>query len=257
MNRSSRANSRGRVALVQTSVLLLFIAAWELACQVKGVADAVAPPTVAVSKVGVILGNAQFVAGVGTTAIEVGVAVAVGAPLAVTVGMLSARLPRVSDRYFDRLTQLALATPQAILLPIFVFILGVGFTEAVVFGITHLLFVVILGARTSVLSVPPELTRTAGFFGAKRVNMARFVYLPAMLPTLAQALRLGVVYAIVGILTTQLYAGTDGIGPQINFWSSRDDINLLTGAVLIVTVGAVIINQVLFALERHFTAWQQ
>lgn len=249
---------RTKVLAIQVVIVVVVLGAWELASSSSGFSAAVSSPARTASQIGHLFSTGAFRGGLASTGAEVGIAVLIGVPLSGGIGIALAHLPSRMDRTFDSLTQLGLATPQSVLLPIFMFIFGVGLLEIVIVGITHLLFVVMLNTRAAVKSVPAPLISTARFYGTKGLSLVKRVYLPYMLPSLMQAVRFGCIFAIIGVLVAQVYAGTGGgVGVLIENWSASDSTASLTAAVVILTVLTVLINQLLFMAERRFTAWQK
>jgi ABC-type nitrate/sulfonate/bicarbonate transport system permease component len=67
-------------------------------------------------------------------------------------------------------------------------------------------FVFMLNARAGVLSADEEHVEALRSLGATRTQLFGKLYLPASVPTLFTAVRLGLVYALLGVISSEILA---------------------------------------------------
>jgi NitT/TauT family transport system permease protein len=141
--------------------------------------------------------------------------------------------------------------------PLFVLWLGLGFRSEVAFGAVHGVVPVVLGTMAAASRVDPLLVTAARSMGASRRRALSMVVLPASVPDVVGALRIGAALCLLGVLLAELMVSVDGVGHVIagliaNLRGAEAD-----AVVLAVCVGAVAVNVVLHAAERQLSRWRE
>lgn len=235
----------GVLVAAQTGFFILLAIAWEVVSRLELVDPRLLPSFLTVVGVlGNLLTQPEFLMDLGITGLEVGVAFVIAAPLGVSIGFLLGEklyLRQVLSPIF----QFMMSVPQSIFLPIFMLVLGIGFLEKVVFGITHALFVIIVTTTAAVRSVPRDYVTVARVFGATPRQIYLRVYLPAMLPVVMTGLRLGMIFNIIGILLAEMDASRAGIGRRLFSWGEGFQLDLLLAGILLVSALTILINEVM------------
>ena len=246
-----------RVLVAQMSFVLLLIGAWEFGDRV-GAFDRtmLPPPSEVAAALRALLQSSEFLADASDTIVRVTAAFAIGAPIALAIGFMmgdNIDLGRSLSPVFN----LVLAVPQSIFLPIFVLLFGLGFTEKLIFGITHVFFVVAVNAMAAVRGVPHGQIELARSFGANKFRIYRSIYLPAMAPQIVTGLRLGLIFDIIGILLAEMYASRDGLGVLLLRWGKSYDVDKLMAATVLISLATILINEIMRILEYRVGRWQQ
>jgi NitT/TauT family transport system permease protein len=70
-----------------------------------------------------------------------------------------------------------------------------------------------------------------------------------MLPLVLTGLRLGMIFCIIGVLLTEMYASRYGIGHRIFGWGEAYQVPQLIAGVIIVSVLTIIVNEAMRLLE--------
>jgi NitT/TauT family transport system permease protein len=246
-----------RVPLTQGAIGIVLILAWQGACAFHLADPSVlpAPATVAVT-IGQLLGSPGFLSDASVTLVRVAVAFVIGAPIALAVGFLMGENVAVG-KSLGPLFNLVLAVPQSIFLPIFVLVLGLGFTEKVMFGITHVFFVVVVNTMAAVREVPRDYVTAARSFGAGRLRIYRSIYLPAMAPQVVTGLRFGLIFDIIGILLAEMYAAQSGLGLQLSRWGDSMNVGKLMAATILISVATIVVNEAMRGWESRVSRWQR
>jgi NitT/TauT family transport system permease protein len=246
-----------RVFLAQAATVSVLVAAWQIVSSSNLVDPAILPTPlgVAVSVVG-LFATPAFLHDTGITFLRVVVAFVIAAPVALAVGFILGENVAVG-RTLGPLFNLVLAVPQSIFLPIFVLLLGLGFTEKVVFGMTHVFFVVVINTMAAVREVPRGYALAARSWGAGRGRLFRDIYLPAMAPQVMTGLRFGLIFDIIGVLLAEMYASQDGVGLLLSRWADSMAVNKLMAATLLISVVTVLVNEALRKWESRVSRWQR
>lgn len=249
---------RGRlVLLTQIAIGVVFVALWQAASifHLNDPKIVPAPATVAVT-VGQLLTNSAFLNGAGITIVRVLVAFAIGTPLALIVGFVMGENLAVG-KSLGPIFNLILSVPQSIFLPLFVLLLGLGFTEKVMFGITHLFFVVVVNTMAAVRGVSHSYVVAARSFGASRFQIYRSIYLRAMAPQVMSGLRFGMIFNIMGILLAEMYASDNGLGLLLSRWSESFDVERLMAATVLISAATIAVNEGMRVWESRVSRWQR
>jgi ABC-type nitrate/sulfonate/bicarbonate transport system permease component len=247
---------RARVVGTQIVIVFVTIAAWDVAVTVGWIDAALLPPpaTVAVT-LSKLLRSATFLENAADTFLRVVAAFAIGAPLALIVGFLMGENLTIG-KSLSPFFNLVLAVPQSIFLPIFALIFGLGFTEKLMFGISHTFFVVVVNTMAAVREVSHAQVVAARSFGASRLRIYRSIYLPAMAPHVITGLRFGMIFNIIGILLAEMYASQSGLGVLLLRWGESYDINQLTAATIFISALTIFINEAMRLWEARVGRWR-
>jgi ABC-type nitrate/sulfonate/bicarbonate transport system permease component len=245
------------VPIAQIVVGLLFVGAWQLVANAHVVDPKIlpGPPAVAGTLVG-LLQNETFLSSAADTVTRVIAAFLIGAPIALLVGFVMGENITLG-KSFGPIFNLVLAVPQSIFLPIFVLLFGLGFTEKLMFGITHVFFVVVVNTMAAVREVSHPYVVAARSFGASRLRIYRSIYLPAMAPHVVTGLRFGMIFNIIGILLAEMYASRTGLGVLLSRWGETFDVNRLMAATILISFVTILVNESMRLWEARVGRWQR
>jgi ABC-type nitrate/sulfonate/bicarbonate transport system permease component len=245
------------VLLAQAAFVALVIGLWAAASWSGALDPTILPPPLKVAMaLEALLRSSDFRSDSLDTIIRVVAAFAIGAPLALAAGFVMGENIAVG-RSLSPIFNLVLSVPQSIFLPLFVLVLGLGFTEKLVFGITHVFFVVAINATAAVRQVPHGQVLLARSFGAGRLRVYRSIYLPSMAPQVVTGLRLGVIFDIIGILLAEMYASRSGLGVLLLRWGESYDVDKLMAATVLISVATILINETMRIWEGHVGRWRR
>ena len=179
----------------------------------------------------------------------------IGAPIALATGFVMGENVAVG-RSLSPVFNLVLSVPQSVFLPLFVLLFGLGFTEKLIFGVTHVFFVVAVNAMAAVRQVPHGQVMLARSYGAGRLRIYRSVYLPAMAPQVVTGLRLGIIFDIIGILLAEMYASRSGLGVLLLRWGESYAVDKLMAATVLISAVTILINETMRIWELHVERWR-
>jgi ABC-type nitrate/sulfonate/bicarbonate transport system permease component len=141
--------------------------------------------------------------------------------------------------------------PPLAFLPMFLVWFGLGETSKVAFIGYTTFFPMFVAITASVLRVDVMLLRAAASLGARRLDLIRRVILPASLPGIIVALRLGLGLALFVIVGAEFMGADAGLGHLI--MEGRTFFNpaqIVMGALVLGLLGSLI-NALLLAAERR------
>ena len=140
--------------------------------------------------------------------------------------------------------------PPLAFLPMFLVWFGLGEASKVAFIGYTTFFPMFIAVAASVLRVDVVLLRAAASLGASRADLVRRVILPAALPGIIVALRLGIGLALFVIVGAEFMGADAGLGNLI--MEGRVFFNpaqIVMGALVLGLLGSLI-NTLLLAAER-------
>ncbi|HVQ77801.1 MAG TPA: ABC transporter permease [Candidatus Binatia bacterium] len=146
--------------------------------------------------------------------------------------------------------------PPLAFLPMFLVWFGLGEASKVAFIGYTTFFPMLVGVAAAVLRVDPMLLRAAASLGASRADLIRRVVLPAALPGIVVALRLGFGLALFVIVGAEFMGADAGLGHLI--MEGRTFFNpaqIVMGALVLGLLGSLV-NALLLALERRMLRGQ-
>lgn len=154
-------------------------------------------------------------------------AVVIGVPLGIALG---------SSRGWNQIWQPAIQTmyavPKTMLYPIFIVLFGVGIGSRIAIAFSHAIFPLMIGAMTGAAARAPSLA-----------------------PALAMAVRTGLSLAVIGVVLSEMYVSTEGLGNLLVVSAlARDGAHRVLAIILLLFLGLLLLNVALWALEKRLRA---
>jgi len=146
--------------------------------------------------------------------------------------------------------------PPLAFLPMFLVWFGLGEASKVAFIGYTTFFPMFVGIAASLLRVDVMLLRAAASLGGSRLDLLRHVVLPAALPGIIVALRLGFGLALFVIVGAEFMGADAGLGHLI--MEGRVFFNpaqIVMGALVLGALGSLV-NTLLVAAERRLLRWR-
>lgn len=149
-------------------------------------------------------------ASVGRWAVAYGIAVLIGLPLGLGLG-LSRWIAAALDPLFQGLR----SVPITAWLPIALVWFGLGEGSARFLVFVGAVSPIVLATADSTARVPRQLVDTARMLGTRRRDLARRVYVPAAFPGIVTGLRLGLTLGWTSVIVGELTGATRGLGAMM------------------------------------------
>jgi NitT/TauT family transport system permease protein len=183
-------------------------------------------------------------------------AMTAGTLLAVPLGLSLGRSPR-ADAVFAPLIFLTYPVPKVVFLPVFLVLLGLGDAPKIALIGMIVFFQILVTARDAAKAVPEASVLSVRSLGASRMDVARHVIVPATMPEIFTALRIGIGTAIAVLFLAESIAGTDGLGWYIvDAWGRINYPAMFAGIIAMALLG-VALYELLDAIEARVTRWRR
>jgi NitT/TauT family transport system permease protein len=233
--------------------LLIGLALWEL--YARGLPGIVlAPPSAVVVRMvsGLFSGELSLalLASLGALVLGYALAILVGVPL----GLLIGRSKRASEMV-EPVMNAIYAVPPVAFVPFLIIWFGLFFEARVALVFLMAIFEIVVTVAAGAGHLDSGLLDVGRSFGAGRRKMLRSVILPASLPFVFAALRLGLVRAINGMITAELFFAAVNLGKIMKDAASRFDSAGLLAVILLLCILGLLTQEGLKALEARLMPW--
>ena len=183
------------------------------------------------------------------------IALPIAAVVGTIVGLSLALLPRVEAAVSPLLSGLN-SMPRIALAPVFIIAFGIDIEAKVVLAASVVVFVFILNARAGVKSADPEVVRMATVMGFGKVQIFYKVLLPVAMPSLFAAVRLGVIYSLLGVVASELISSRNGLGQLVALYSNQFKLASVYAILIVLAIVAGILNAITGLAESWVLRWQ-
>lgn len=237
--------------LARVIVWGLLIVLWEVGARIKGPLFLPGPLKTAEGIGGIFSGGyaSALASSLRHLLLGFGLAAVSGVFLGLVMGSV-----RVLDDFLSPYVNTMFIVSKEALLPFLIVLFGTReeFRTVVVF--LFAVFLIILNTAAGVRSVDPGLIEAARAFGLRRWQIFVKVVIPAILPFLVSALRIGFGLAIKGMVIAEIWV-TIGIGLLLTNFAAFFRLNLLYALSLMIIAIGVVGTSVLGAMERRLRGW--
>lgn len=252
---------RSSTILLQVLAGLGILALWELAVTTRVMNPVLFGEPVAVARriVALLAGDTIYSRTIydhlATSLQVIVVGYAAGAAAGILLGFVFGR-SRPLARIFEPFILAVASVPKIAIAPLFVVVLGIGIAAKLSIVFVEVFFLVFFNTMRGVFEVHEEYVSLARIMGASRWRILRQVVIPAALPDIMLGLRMGVPFAMTGVVLAEFISSNQGIGWLILYSSTSLDANGLWAALLFLVATTWVLTLVIGLLERRFLAWQ-
>ena len=142
------------------------------------------------------------------------------------------------------------AIPVFALYPIIVGVFGIGLLSITFMGWLFAIVAIIINTATGFDEVDKRIYPTVG----KSLRLSRWriflwIYVPAATPYIFTGLKLGFIYAIIGVIASEFILSTKGLGHLVRFSYSAFETEIMYASMLLIVIMAVVVNSALMKIE--------
>ena len=139
--------------------------------------------------------------------------------------------------------------PKVALAPVFLIWFGTGWTANVIFSVFIAFFPVLVATITGLGAAPPHYESLCRSLTMSRLKIFAKVRLPFALPYIFSGLRIGVTFAVIGVVLGEFITAQTGLGYIILFSANNFETSLLLAAILLLCGLGVTLFALFLALE--------
>jgi ABC-type nitrate/sulfonate/bicarbonate transport system permease component len=170
-----------------------------------------------------------------------------------TAGALSTRF----REFASPLNSLFMAIPPIAWAPLSMIFFGLGYLSIAVVIFIAAVFPMAATIQEGVLAIQGGEVRAARTLGANRLQLLRHVYLPASLPFITTALRIGFSQAWRALVAAEMIGASQGIGWMVAMGGQTGNSSeVLLGVSLIGLIAWLMESLVFRRIERRYESWR-
>ena len=237
--------------LLPAALLLVLLAAWELAVRRSGLSALVLP---APSSVGAALWNGvatgYFGPHIRATVSALVLGLVGGGVAGLLVGMALAE-STLLERVFRPYVVVSQVVPKLALAPLFVLWFGFGIAPTALITGLICFFPLMENTLTGLKHVDPQRLQLFRMLGATRWQTLLRLKLPVGLPSILAGLRMAVVLALVGAVVGEFIGASQGLGAVVIASQGMMDTALMFAALVLIALIGLVLYQATLLLERR------
>jgi NitT/TauT family transport system permease protein len=229
--------------------VLLFLILWELAkpLGLVKVADISRPSLVAKAFIE-LAGSGEIFGPLAISLKEFAVGFVLALLVGIPLGILLGRY-RIFSKLFDPLLMALYTMPRLAMMPLLVVWFGVGFGATVAVVFLSAVFPILVNTAVGIREVDPVWVRAVRAFGGSGWDVFHKVLLPGSVPPMMTGVRLGVGRGLLGMVVSEMYASTEGIGGQIGLYGNSFRTSELMALIAVVSLLGFLFVDVMRRLE--------
>lgn len=182
-------------------------------------------------------------------------AFALGSIAGIGTGLLFAIYPR-AEVFFDPFFSALNALPRIALAPLFLLWFGLGVASKVALGFSLTFFIVLFSTLAGARSVDRDFLILSQTLGASKATVFIKVTLQSAVPTIFSGLKLGLIYALLGVIAGEIIASQHGLGQLLTYFAGTFDTNAVFGVLTVLAVIGIVLTRAMTAIEDRLLRWR-
>lgn len=251
------ATPKWRVPMVVQRIILITIvlAIWELGSMLADAEFWMSRPSLIVDRLISMALSGELLRHLIATLSEAGSGLLLAGLVGIPLGIALERFPHVA-RLVEPIIMGLYGLPRVALAPLFILWAGIGFSSKVLMSFSMVVFVFLMNVSEGVRSIDKDMLDLMSTMRASRSFVIRRVILPAIVPWILTAIRIGLGLSLIGAVVAELIGSNQGLGWYIEKSGGRlDTTGAFTGLVVLMAV-AMVANFLIVAAERRLLRWR-
>lgn len=241
--------------IAQAALYLAILGAWEVLPRL-GVIPRLFVPSLSEALGALIANHHEYLGSLPTTLGEILAAYAIACGGGILAGQLVGASP-TARRMLLPVVRSAYAVPLVVLYPVLMVWFGLGAESKIAFAALYAFIPTMLTAVAGVAALSPALGETARALGATRLQQILFIALPASLPSIVAALRLGGALVIVGVIVAEMLGAAEGLGFLITRYRTLLNSPGVYAGIILVLVMTGVHELLLRRLDRMVASYRE
>ena len=246
-----------RVPLLLQRIILIgvILGAWELGSSLSGNQFWVSQPSLIFVRIVELARSGELFRHLFATLIEAGLGLLLAAVVGIPLGIMLERFRHVA-KLVDPIIMGLYGLPRVALAPLFILWVGIGLASKVLMSFSMVVFVFLMNVSEGVRSIDRDLLDLMSTMRASRTYVIRKVILPAIVPWILTAVRIGVGLSLIGAVVAELVGSNRGLGWYIEKSGGQLDTTGVFSGLLILMAVAMFTNFLIVSAERRLLRWR-
>ncbi len=147
------------------------------------------------------------------------------------------------------------SVPKIAIAPVLLLIIGYGVGSKVLVGFLSAFFPIVVDTASGLAATPPELLELSRSYKASQIKTFVKVRFPWALPFFFSGLKVAITFSVTGAVVAEFVGSDRGLGYIILAATSYWKANLAFGAMIILSLMAVILFTLVSLAERLICPW--
>lgn len=251
------ANARARAAsqvLIYLRTMVVFLIVWALVAWMTGNPVLLPSPLAVFSAIAGLASDLELFLHAGISFARMAASLVVASLLAIPLGLAMGR-SALLDRIVDPTIEILRPISGIAWIPLALFIFGIG-NALPIFIMTYAgFFPIVLGTIAGVRSVDRGLIDAARTMGVPERTIVTRVIMPAALPSLMVALRLGVAASWTAVVAAELIGAPSGLGYAVEWYRELLMTPQVMAFIAMIGLLGYLCDLGVRALGRALTPW--
>lgn len=242
--------NKWKIGIIRIAILVIFIALWEVAAKLKLIDPFLtsSPSRIVKSLISFVNGGTLF-RHIWVTCYETIIGFMLGTILGVIIAIIlwaSKTASKVLDPYLVVLN----ALPKVALAPIIIFWVGNGTPAIITIALLISIVTTIISVLTGFNEVDEGKMLLMTTFQANKLQKLRYLVFPASIPVIISALKINVGLSWVGVIMGEFLVAREGLGFLIIYGGQIAQLDMVMMSIVILSVIAFIMYEVVAILEN-------
>lgn len=142
------------------------------------------------------------------------------------------------------------AMPIFVFYPLLIILLGLGSLPIIVIAYVMSITAIVISTASGLAKVPDIFFDVSRSLRLTTFQSVTRVQLPAAVPYLFTGLKLGFIYAFIGVIASEFILANSGLGYFVSLSYQRWETDLMYAAIILIITLAVLVNGVLVRVEE-------
>jgi ABC-type nitrate/sulfonate/bicarbonate transport system permease component len=240
--------------LAYVRTMALFLAVWWGVSAWTANPILLPSPRVVVEALVELGGDLELFVHAGTSLARMILSIGLAAGLAIPLGLVMG-LSRVLDDVIDPTIEMLRPISGIAWIPLALFIFGIGNALPIFIMTYAAFFPLLLGTIAGVRHVDPRMIDAARTMGVPQRTIVLRVVVPAALPALLVALRLGVASAWTAVVAAELIGAPSGLGYAVEWYRELLMTPQVMAFIAVIGLTGYLCDRAVRALADRFTPW--
>ena len=234
-------------------ITILFLVVWHFSCVFLEIREAILPTPVVIIARLIELYELLLVHS-WPTIWQIIVGFALSVVIGVGFGIMFALSRWLNEAVYPLIIAFQVV-PKVALAPLFIVWFGLGSTSRILLAFVIAFFPMIVNTYVGVISTDPVMVRMARSFSASRWTIFFKIELPTALPFIFAGLKIGMTFAVIGIVVAEFVTAQAGLGYLMMFAEGNMDMPLLMAALFVLCVVGVLLYAAVALAEKLIVRW--
>jgi NitT/TauT family transport system permease protein len=238
-------------------VLLIGLGIWEWLSRAGTLSDIILPsPSSIISSLEVVLTGPGFWNHLLVTLVEVLISFGISAVAGCTLGAVFGFFPAVRRLFYPYIV-MGYSIPKITLAPIFITWLGFGIESKIALAVSIAFFPLFINTMAGLMATPPDALELMKSLRASRWQVFWKVAAPSALPTIFAGAKMGMTFALLGVMVGEFQGAREGLGYLVLSYTSTLRMDRVFAVILVVSLLSVMLFYAIDVIERRVAFWSE